>query len=141
MKLKLEIHNMKNNLNVFCLSILMIMSGCYDIFKEKEVRIVGSISVINPRNQEDKGYRMVEYKDDYNENLLNDYIVNVAGDDSILLVKGIEKLNCNETYYLIHHVSGHDPITAQKIDEKDYFHFLNTFKARYHFHTEAPACP
>lgn len=117
------------------------MVGCFDIFTAKEERIIGNISVINPDNVEDKGYRMVISENETNSNVLNEYVVNVNGNDSVLLVKCIDKKECNELYYKINHNKGQSPLNVVSINYGTYSGLMSAIDLDYEFSDDTYVCP
>jgi hypothetical protein len=84
-------------------AILFLAVSCYDIFSEQQKELIGNISVINPNNQEDKGYKLVINEEDINKNIIEGYIIDVRGNDSMLFVKAMDKNDCDEFYYKVDH--------------------------------------
>lgn len=122
------------------LSIFSII-GCFDILRETEQKIVGDISVINPDNQEDKGYRMVIYETNYNSNILNEYVVCLDGNDSVLLVKGVDKVKCSDVFYKVTHNKGKQPLVVLQVSANDYTSLLEATQLSYHFKDVTLECP
>jgi hypothetical protein len=124
------------NMNRRFLTVIVISfftQGCFDIFTGKEKHIIGDISVINPDNVEDKGYRMVIYENEYNSNMLDDYVIDVNGNDSVMLVKCIDKKECNELYYKINHNKGRKPLSVVKINYGAYSGLMSALDGEYDF--------
>lgn len=133
---------MKNKIQIlFQFLAIFIFGGCFDIFKETGQKIIGDISVINPDNQEDKGYRMVIYEGNYNSNVINEYVACVDGNDSVLLVKGVDKVECSDVFYKITHNKGRQPLVVLSISFNDYTSLLALTQSSYHFDDETFECP
>jgi len=56
-----------------------------DMFTTDVKKLVVNILLINPHNQDVNGYRMVFYEDNINSNVLEEDVINVYGNDSILI--------------------------------------------------------
>lgn len=100
-------------------SALFLAAGCFDIFTEKQVELVGHISLISSNKSNDKEYTMVLYKDGINKNVIYENVKDVAGDDSVLLVKSINN-ECNDVCYKVLHDKGQSLIEVININSKDY---------------------
>lgn len=118
-------------------SLLFLAVGCFDIFTEEQVRLVGNISLISSDNPNDKEYAMVLYEDGINKNVIYDYIKDVVGNDSVLIVKSVNN-NCSDIYYKIIHNRGKSPINVISIGSKDYFKQINMIEVIYSFHDDTP---
>jgi len=114
--------------------------GCFDIFKEDQVSVMGDISLINPDNQEDKAYRMVLNEDGVNGNIIDGYIESVLANDSLLMVKSIDKKSCATVYYKIKHARGHKPIVPEGIAYADYLKMTEKQKFDFHFSDNSFDC-
>lgn len=131
---------MKIKLIIVC-CLLCTCLGCWDILSEKQYNIVGNLSLINPQNQEDFGYKIVFYSDGINKNILNDYVINITGDDTVLVVKCVERSDCTSIrYYKIDHNRGLEPIIANVIAENAYSDALKSGTYKYRYHFEMPMC-
>jgi len=131
---------MKGNSFVL-LIILFLCVGCFDIFSEEQKEIIGNISVINPNNQEDKGYKLIIYEEQINKNVIEGYVVDVNGNDTILLVKAVNKRDCYEHYYEVKHRKGQAIIKSVEIDPTKYLNLLNHIDSDIEFQAEMPDCP
>jgi len=115
--------------------------GCFDIFSGKSTNIVGNISVIDPDNVEVKGYTMVIYQNEHNATVLDGYIVNVAGNDTVLLVESIDKKECNELYHKIKHNKGQGPLNIEPLSPGSYSQLLSQIDSEYDFSDDTYVCP
>lgn len=125
---------MKNGLIILFLMIANIQ--CADIFIEHEVFLVGKISLIYPNNQEDKGYRMVLNDKGFNKNILRDYVAELKGNESVLIVKCVSKETGDDVFYSIKHNNGVEPITVVSIAKEDYKRLKIRVKWKYSFNSE-----
>ena len=66
----------------YILGALLLIYGC-DLVQEEQTRLVGDISVINPRNQKDKGYKLGIYEHDFDKNIIEDDVIEVGGNDTL----------------------------------------------------------
>jgi hypothetical protein len=109
---------------VFFCTVLWICS-CNDIFSEKEHNIKGRISVINPNNEEDRGYKLVFYEREFNSNVIEDYVSEIDGNDSLITVKAISKKDCETLYYEIKHEKGNLIKTVKQIPKDVYLRLIS----------------
>ena len=109
--------------------ILFSIIGC-NMFKNDE-KLVGNIYLI--KNSDDNKSHMVVYKGTINSNVLEDYVINVDGDDTLLLAK-CENENNNFVYYKINHNKGDNPIKATSISSQEYSKLEESIKIKYHFY-------
>jgi len=122
--------------------VLLFSVGCFDILKEKETTIVGNISLINSANRENEGYRMVIYTNNFNKTLLDaNYVEDLTGNDSILIVKCIDARKCNELYYKVEHKKGDTLLGVNIVDLGVYSNLISSMKSKYKFHAPKAACP
>lgn len=122
----------------YILGALLLICGC-DLVQEEQENLVGDISIINPNNQEDKGYKLVIYEHDFNKNIIEDYVIEVEGNDTLLLGHGVTKSTCDETYYKINHNRGKEPLRVIGIDKRSY-NVLKESDYKYSFSTNVPDC-
>jgi hypothetical protein len=99
------------------------------------------ISVINPNNQEDKGYKLIIYEKEVNKNVIEGYVIDVNGNDSTLFVKAMGKSDCDEHYYEIKHQKGQMIINLEEIDANSYSILLGQIDSEIHFQSDKPDCP
>lgn len=104
---------MKRNLLIFSFSLFGLFS-CNIIRDEK---LVGDIYVV--KNSDDNKYHMVVYEGSINSNILEDYVINVSGDDSILIVK-CKNQNGDLIFYKVTHSIGKKPIRSNVISPQEF---------------------
>ncbi len=106
-----------------------------DMFYTDDDRLVGNIVLINPHNQDVHGYRMVIYEGDINSNVLEEDIVKVDGNDTILVVIGRNE-NGESDYYNIKHLAGKKIISTKTLTSEEYLKILSLIKIKYSFSAE-----
>lgn len=124
---------------ILTLMFAYLLLGC-DIFKGKERNIIGNISVINPDNVEDKGYKMVIFRDGFNANVLEEYIANVNGNDTVMLIESIDKNECSEHYYKINHNKGQQLLKIEALTNVSYSQLISAGKWSYSFSDDSYGC-
>lgn len=128
---------------VIILMIFIFGTGC-DMMKSKEKRVVGKISLIDSNDEEGGRYHLIFYKEkeQFNSNVIEDFVADLVGNDSILLVRAISRTNCDGVYYKIYHNKGDSIINILKIDAVNYKTLSgNLPDKRYKFHTDKIKCP
>jgi hypothetical protein len=120
--------------NLILISFVFCFIRC-DMFYTNDKRLVGDILLINPHNQDVHGYRMVIFKDNINSNVLEEDIVKVCGNDSLLLVKS-KNSNADYMYYKINHFQGKQIIKTVNLSLKDYTLIKESIKMKYSFNDE-----
>ncbi|GAA4321023.1 hypothetical protein [Flaviaesturariibacter amylovorans] len=119
---------------------LILLTGCFDIFRGDSDHIVGNISVINPRNQEDKGYKLIIFKEEFNSTVIEDYIDELVGNDSLLLIKALNKEDCMPRFYRINHNGGMKIYQVIMSDEGEYIQKSKQIKPKYSFYSDVEVC-
>lgn len=134
---------MKQKLVIALISILSL-TGCFDIFKSKEKKIVGKISVIDSNDEEGGRYKLILYNEQekFNQNVLADYIINIVGNDSVLLVKAVVPDSCTDIFYKIIHSNGEKITRVFKLDVENYMTQKKILQSpSYKFNTDHVKCP
>ena len=132
---------MKNIL--ITLSVILLIIGC-DMLKSKEKNIVGNISVIDPNDEEGGRYYLTFYneKESFNSHVVEDYVNDIVGNDSILILKCIDKLKCQNTYYKIKHYKGRFINNVERLDSISYSkEIIGLGRNKFKFHTVRIKCP
>lgn len=109
--------------------ILFSIMGC-NMFMNDE-KLVGNIYLI--KNSDDNKYHMVVYKGTINSNILEDFVINADGNDTLLLVK-CENGNNDLVFYKVNHNKGENPIKATSISSQEYSKVQGSIKIKYHFY-------
>ena len=122
---------------IFFYSFLFLTTGCFDVFTEKQVELVGHISLISSNKPEDNEYTMVLNEDGINENVIYEHVKDVIGNDSVLMVKCVNS-DCYDSYYKITHDKGKSPVNAININLKNYLQQISVMKTTYSFHDDTP---
>lgn len=124
-------------------TFVLLNTSC-DILKSKEERIVGNISVIDSNDEEGGRYHLIFYNDkkEFNSNIVDDFVEDIIGDNSVLMVKCIDKLNCQVVYYKVLHSEGKSVHETIKVNFKTYSQAKVSFSSpAYKFHTNKIKCP
>lgn len=122
--------------------LILSVYSCTDIFRSDEHSIVGKLSVIDSNDEEGGRYKLVFYeREGFNSNVVNDYVVSIAGDDSCLIVKCLDRESCDETYYKIKHRSGDVIINVTEIDENSSNKLSTELPEKYIFFADRARCP
>lgn len=108
--------------------------GC-DMFTTDNTRLVGDIFLVNPHNQDVNGYRMIIHEGNINSNILEEDVINVQGNDTLLFAK-CKNENADFIYYKINHSKGQQLIKAVSISSREYLQLKETIKTKYSFTAE-----
>ena len=124
---------------LFCITVC----SCYlDSIKSIEKYIVGNISVIDSNDQAGGNYLMVFHENEgYNKIILNDYVTDLIGNDSLLLLKCLDADKCNNVFYKVNHNKGEKPIVVTKLDSSIYLSEVKFINSKYVFNTDKKRCP
>ncbi|MGC4099988.1 hypothetical protein [Ferruginibacter sp.] len=98
----------------FFILMLLIYSGC-DSFYAEEKTVVGNIILINDHVQKDNGFRLNHYTGSFNDNLIQDYVVSLYGNDTVLFVKTRDTIT-GHRYFEVKHNKGNEPIRVKELD-------------------------
>jgi hypothetical protein len=72
--------------------------------------------------------------------VVGDYIADIVGNDSVLLVQGIRPRVCYEVFYRISHNKGMKPIEVTEIGYEKYKELRSSLRAIYFFHADETKC-
>lgn len=122
------------------LSFAISLWSCNDIFREDEQRIQGNIAVINPGNEEDKGYKLVFHEREFNANIIEDYVVAIYKNDSVMAVNGVSKKSCEPTFFKINHSSGESVSKVEEINNEAYERLITQSNLKEVFETRSDFC-
>jgi hypothetical protein len=93
--------------------------GCSSFSRQPGIKLIGNISLVAVASKYDQSYQLVLQNDHSVGLLLNDYVVETFGNDSILIAKCIgQKGDFN--YFKIMHFSGYQPASSQAILVAEY---------------------
>jgi hypothetical protein len=116
---------------LFCVTVFSSLS-C-DLITTKSDKIVGNIYVVNPKTQPDSGYTLIYMnRTGNNENILNEYVSFIKGNDTLLLVGCLNSENEN-IYYRVKHQNGRKPISFINLSFKQFDSMLSTVTGKYVF--------
>ncbi len=105
---------MKSGLFLFIFCV-----GCSSSSHQPGVKLIGGISLVTVASQYDQSYHLVMQDGNSAGLLLNDFVVETFGNDSILIAKCIgQKGDFN--YFKIMHFSGRQPAPSQEIPVAEY---------------------
>ncbi len=121
---------MKNRILIF-FSLLFVYSSC-DMLTTDQKDLVGNISLINPHNQDVDNYKMIIRENDLNSHVIEEDIVEIVGDDNILLAK-CKNENDSFIYYKISHNKGKIITKTYVIDSKEYLKLKEIITIKYSF--------
>ena len=125
------------------LTLIQLIIGC-DMLKSKEKNIVGNISVIDSNDEEGGRYYLTFYneKRSFNSHIVEDFVGDIVGNDSILIVKCIDKVKCQDVYFEIKHFNGRFIKNVERLDSISYSKQKIVFdRGKYKFHTVRINCP
>lgn len=125
---------MIKNRILLLLLIVFSLIGC-DMFTTDDKRLVGNILLINPHNQDVNGYRMVIYLGNINSNVIQEDVVNVKGNDTVLFVK-CKNENADFVYYEVNHSKGEQINKTIRISSKYYTEMTESITIKYCFNDE-----
>ena len=111
--------------------LIICLSGC-DMLSTDSKNLVGNIVLSNPHNQDVNGYRMVIYHDNINSNIIEENVLEVKGNDTLLIAK-CKNNNEDFLYYKIIHNKGQKPIAALVISFVEYDQIEKTINIKYNF--------
>ena len=129
---------------LFVLLAIVNVIGCFDSLKTIEETIVGNISVMDSNDEEGGRYHLEFYNEaeHFNMGVIADFVVDIIGNDSVLLIKGVDRDSCFRVYYKVTHERGKKIIGTSKLDLQSYLQQKGTLgNPKYKFSTDKIKCP
>lgn len=123
---------MRKYIIIIFLLITCLNYSCFDIFKSEEINIVGNIALINPKVQDGDSFRLIYFEEKFNKNLINENIIKLYGNDSVLLVIS-SILENKHKFYKVLHKNGYNPIKVLNIDSIEFINNAYSINAKYLF--------
>lgn len=110
---------MKMTTFIFCVFALPLQS-CFDVFKEDEIEISQTLSLVNQNSKEYKGYLLTERKSDgAGLTLVDCFVTDLWQNDNLILLKAIERDNCQEKFFQITKTGHQDKYQVVEIRENE----------------------
>ena len=113
--------------------ITFFLSGC-DFLDTDTQKIVGNLYV-NYAQSISKGYILVVMDGSgQNDNISEDYIRNITGNDTVLLIKAVPRNDSSVSkLYVLHHSHGLKSFSLKGISAGEYYRQLKMIDDKYYF--------
>jgi hypothetical protein len=113
----------------------IILDSC-DMLTTKEKDLIGNLELINPNVQGDTTYHLIFSNNGINENILDETVLQISGNDSLLFAK-CRNINFDLNFYKITHNKGYSPIKTTDISQTEFVNGINSIKSKYQFLDES----
>lgn len=113
----------------FIFLFIFALQACYDIFKEDEIEISNTLSLINQNSKEATGYILIESDTQgVGFTLVDCYVTDLWQNDTLILVKCVDRESCEEKFYRIKMVENQKKHQVVEIGHDFFTEILNSLK-------------
>jgi hypothetical protein len=117
-------------------AILFLTSCAQNKSTPKEIKVVGSISLLKPDTKTDLGYILVLREEEYDKNIIYNYFTaEVSGNDTLLLVRCRNRQE-SAAYFKVTHNKGQLPYQTEKITFEEYLRQKSAIRSIYNYKEE-----
>jgi hypothetical protein len=122
--------------NAVLFSLVVFSAGCASPSRQPGIKLVGNMSLVAVASKYDQSYQLVMQNGSFSGLLLNDYVVETFGNDSILIAKCIGQKG-NFGYFKIMHFKGRQAAPSQQIPVAEYNQIRNGASITFNFTDDA----